>query len=98
MRKNMSAKHRLAITCALEHFTAILAHQVLTNPELIKGMHPGFKEMWRWHAVEETEHKAVAFDVYQQASGSRSEERREGKSVDLGGRRIIKKTTYIERS
>lgn len=70
MRKHLSAKHRLAVTCALEHFTAILAHQVLTNPELIKGMHPGFKEMWRWHAVEETEHKAVAYDVYQQASGS----------------------------
>lgn len=70
IRKYLSAKRRLAITCALEHFTAIMAHQVLTSSELMKGMHPGFKEMWRWHAVEETEHKAVAYDVYQQAVGS----------------------------
>lgn len=67
MRKNVPASHRLAITCALEHFTAIMAHQVLTNPMTTRDMHPQFKEMWRWHAIEETEHKAVAFDVYQAA-------------------------------
>ena len=70
MKKWLPRKHRLAITCALEHFTAIMAHQILTNPESTEGMHPQFKEMWRWHAVEETEHKAVAYDVYQQAVGS----------------------------
>lgn len=69
MRKHMPAAHRLAITCALEHFTAIMAHQVLTNPMATEDMHPQFKEMWRWHAIEETEHKAVAFDVYQAAVG-----------------------------
>ena len=69
IRKHLSPMHRLAITCALEHFTAIMAHQVLTNPEQTEGMHPKFKEMWRWHAIEETEHKAVAYDVYQQAGG-----------------------------
>lgn len=69
MRKWLSAKRRLAVTCALEHFTAIMAHQVLSDPQTTEGMHPGFKEMWRWHAIEETEHKAVAFDVYQQAFG-----------------------------
>lgn len=70
MKKWLPRKHRLAITCALEHFTAIMAHQILTNPESTEGMHPQFKEMWRWHAVEETEHKAVAYDVYQQAGGN----------------------------
>ncbi|MCD8523779.1 MAG: metal-dependent hydrolase [Saccharospirillaceae bacterium] len=70
MKKWLPRKHRLAITCALEHFTAIMAHQILTNPESTEGMHPQFKEMWRWHAVEETEHKAVAYDVYQAAVGS----------------------------
>lgn len=69
MRKNVPASYRLAITCALEHFTAIMAHQVLTNPLATDGMHPQFKELWRWHAIEETEHKAVAFDVYQAAVG-----------------------------
>lgn len=70
MKKWLSPARRLAITCALEHFTAIMAHQVLTNPAFTEGMHPQFKEMWRWHAIEETEHKAVAYDVYQQAVGS----------------------------
>lgn len=70
IKKWLPRQHRLAITCALEHFTAIMAHQILTNPEATEGMHPQFKEMWRWHAVEETEHKAVAFDVYQAAVGS----------------------------
>ena len=26
--------------------------------------------MWRWHALEETEHKAVAFDVYRAVEGN----------------------------
>ncbi len=70
MRKVIPAKHMLAVTCALEHFTAIMAHQVLTNPEATEGMDEQFKELWKWHAIEETEHKAVAFDVYQEAVGS----------------------------
>ena len=48
MKKWMPARRRLAITCAVEHFTAILAHQVLTNPEATEGMDPRFKEMWLW--------------------------------------------------
>ncbi len=69
IKKWMPARRRLALTCAVEHFTAILAHQVLTNPEATEGMDPRFKEMWTWHAIEETEHKAVCFDVYEQTGG-----------------------------
>ena len=69
MAKHLSPQRQLAKTCALEHFTAIMANQVLTNPDATAGMHPQFKELWRWHAIEETEHKAVAYDVYQQAVG-----------------------------
>lgn len=70
MQKFIPWKHLLAVTCALEHFTAILAHNVLTDPKATEGMDERFKELWVWHAIEETEHKAVAFDVYQQAVGS----------------------------
>lgn len=63
--KILPASHRLAITCAIEHFTAMFAHQLLTNPELLEGMDPLIRELWKWHAVEETEHKGVCFDVYQ---------------------------------
>ncbi len=68
-RKLLSYKTQLAITVALEHFTAVLANQLLTNPQLTEGMDPAVRPLWLWHAVEETEHKAVCFDVYQQVGG-----------------------------
>lgn len=55
----------LTMTTALEHFTATIASQLLTNTyiqELLTD--PTMSNMWYWHAVEENEHKAVAFDVY----------------------------------
>lgn len=60
---------RLAITCALEHYTAMLADFVLRHPEFFDGADPQMRTLWSWHAAEETEHKAVAFDVYQAAGG-----------------------------
>jgi predicted metal-dependent hydrolase len=69
-RKVLTEKAQLATTVALEHFTATLAHQLLTNPNVTDGMHPMVKPLWLWHAVEETEHKAVGWDVYEQVGGS----------------------------
>ncbi|HXU98916.1 MAG TPA: metal-dependent hydrolase [Caulobacteraceae bacterium] len=60
---------QLAATAALEHFTAILAHAVLTDPRHLAGAPDEARDMWRWHAVEEIEHKAVAFDTFAAASG-----------------------------
>ena len=68
-RQGLSARQQLAMTLALEHFTAIMANQFLTMPELSVQMHPEIRELFIWHAVEETEHKAVAFDVYQAVDG-----------------------------
>lgn len=68
-RRNLSPKRQLAMTIALEHFTAIMAHQFLSNPALSEDMAPEIRELFLWHAVEETEHKAVAFDVYEAAGG-----------------------------
>jgi predicted metal-dependent hydrolase len=59
---------QLAITAAMEHFTAIMAAEVLSNPRHLQGMPEEIAEMWRWHAMEELEHKAVAFDVYRAAT------------------------------
>ena len=53
---------RLSTTVALEHFTASLATTALTN-EFIEGAHPVMRDLLRWHAAEEIEHKSVAFDV-----------------------------------
>jgi len=67
----LSAKSNLAVTAALEHFTATLAELVLTSDE-VQGEfgHPAVKQLFLWHALEESEHKAVAFDVYQAVGGS----------------------------
>jgi len=63
------ALSRLAITSGLEHFTALLAHWLLSNPQLLDDAHPSLAALWRWHAAEENEHKAVAFDVFKAAGG-----------------------------
>ncbi|MCU4357473.1 metal-dependent hydrolase [Acinetobacter ursingii] len=56
----------LTMTTALEHFTATLATQLLTNEHIRDWMtDETMKYMWLWHAVEENEHKAVAYDVYE---------------------------------
>ncbi len=61
----------LAATAAAEHFTAVLAERLLSSDEL--QAIPGDPEVWNllnWHALEELEHKSVAFDVYRAVGGS----------------------------
>ena len=58
----------LAATMALEHFTAIFAHDLLAHPELLDGCDPAVAALWRWHAIEEIEHKAVAYDTFRHAT------------------------------
>ncbi|MBC7751567.1 MAG: metal-dependent hydrolase [Candidatus Saccharibacteria bacterium] len=62
----LSNKQKLAVTCALEHFTAIIAQYLLENKDFHSQLHPEAARLWMWHALEETEHKAVAFDVYKE--------------------------------
>ncbi|MEZ4328442.1 MAG: metal-dependent hydrolase [Polyangiales bacterium] len=66
LQKVSSPEANLARTAALEHFTAILAGAFIENPEVLATMSPEAATMWCWHAIEEIEHRAVAFDVYKQ--------------------------------
>ncbi|KAF7276234.1 hypothetical protein GWI33_010790 [Rhynchophorus ferrugineus] len=60
----------LTATTALEHFTATIASELLRNTHIQQLMsNDTMRYMWLWHAVEENEHKAVAFDVYEQIFG-----------------------------
>ena len=60
----------LAATAALEHFTATLAEVLLSNDEARELFgHDELRNLFLWHALEESEHKAVAFDVYKAAGG-----------------------------
>ena len=69
-REFLLPEQRFGITIALEHFTAILAHQALSDPRFTEKAPEDFKNLILWHAIEETEHKAVAFDVFQKVSGN----------------------------
>jgi predicted metal-dependent hydrolase len=69
--QHLPAISNLAATAALEHFTATLAEVVLRDPEARKLFgSPEVTNMLLWHALEESEHKAVAFDVYRAVGGS----------------------------
>jgi len=59
-----SPMRRLGLTIALEHLTALLAHELLASPHHLAGAPDSVQRLWRWHALEEIEHKAVAFDTF----------------------------------
>ena len=67
---------QLAITVALEHFTAIMAHTLLKDDQPLPGASPDIVRLWQWHAIEEVEHKAVAFDTFVAATKHMSSLRR----------------------
>lgn len=67
---------RLAATVAAEHLTAILADNLLKDKEHFTDSGKQVAKLWYWHALEETEHKAVAFDVFQAVGGSLKMRRR----------------------
>ena len=58
----------LAATMALEHYTAMMAYEFLANPQHFKDADAEVRKMWEWHAIEEIEHKGVAFDTYLHAT------------------------------
>lgn len=70
VRKAMPKKMQLAVTVCLEHYTAILAEQLLRDPSHQANIQdPEAMKLWMWHALEENEHKIVAYDVYNLVGG-----------------------------
>jgi len=69
-KRELSAHRRLAGTVASEHLTAIMAHDMLTRKDTLVDANEQIAGLWKWHGVEETEHKAVAFDVYLAVGGT----------------------------
>ena len=60
----------LAQTVAAEHLTAILSCLILSKPGWLAGVPSEYRLIWEWHATEEIEHKAVAFDLFHAMGGS----------------------------
>jgi uncharacterized protein len=59
----------LAVTVALEHFTAGFAELFFARPKISAGADPNVVALWAWHAAEEAEHKGTCYDVYRAAGG-----------------------------
>jgi predicted metal-dependent hydrolase len=59
---------QLAVTIALEHFTAMFAHLFLSDPKAFFDPNGPQGAIWRWHAIEEIEHKGVAYDTFLHAT------------------------------
>jgi uncharacterized protein len=68
MTKGRPAILNLAVTMALEHYTAIMAQQMLSDPKIFAGADKEQRDLWSWHAVEEIEHKGVAYDTWLHAT------------------------------
>jgi len=73
--RELPARRRLATTVANEHLTAIMANDMLAREGTLNGANPEIAALWRWHGIEETEHKAVAFDVFLAVGGTLFERR-----------------------
>ena len=61
-RDKLPRRYTLGQTAAAEHLTAIMAHR-FTHADVFGRADPIARALFAWHAVEEIEHKAVAFDV-----------------------------------
>lgn len=68
--KYLGKELSLSATIALEHFTALLADSVLREPKVTEDVEPHYRALWQWHALEETEHKAVAYDTWVTVMGT----------------------------
>ncbi len=66
--KNRPQIMNLAVTMALEHYTAIMAQQFVKHEGHFAGADSESRNLWRWHAIEEIEHKGVAYDTWLHAT------------------------------
>ncbi len=69
LAKRFSPKMHLSLSLAGEHFFAIISNLVLKDKQWLQNALPISAAIWRWHAIEEIEHKAVIFDLYQSIGG-----------------------------
>ena len=71
VERRLSKRAQLAMTAAFEHYTAVIGEALLRTPaaQAQFGVDE-IRSLFLWHAMEETEHKAVAFDAFQEISGS----------------------------
>lgn len=67
---NMPKKTLLAMACAIEHITALLAEKTFGDNINLHDEYAGVAaDFLNWHMLEELEHKSIAYDLYEAVDG-----------------------------
>ncbi|MFW1954111.1 metal-dependent hydrolase [Acinetobacter guillouiae] len=62
---------KLSLMAGIEHFTAVLAEYMMNHEEVFfRSRDEKQRAIWMWHMLEESEHKDIAFDVFQELSNN----------------------------
>ena len=62
---------KLSLMAAIEHFTAVLAEYMMNHEEVFfTSQDEKQRAIWMWHMLEESEHKDIAYDVFQTLSNN----------------------------
>lgn len=62
---------KLSLMAGIEHFTAVLAEYMMNHEEIFFHSHDEKQRaIWMWHMLEESEHKDIAYDVFQALSNN----------------------------
>lgn len=69
LERRLNLNLNLAIIAGIEHLTTLVA-EIALEKEFMTAAEPKLRELFEWHALEEIEHKSVAFDVLQSATNS----------------------------
>ena len=69
--KRFPNRLQLSMMAGIEHFTAVLAEYMMKHEQVFEITEDEKQRaLWMWHMLEESEHKDIAYDVYQELSGS----------------------------